>query len=67
MKSAAEPIVETRNIATRDGVMTIEMTQSFIDRVRSQFDIDTATSPSDEHLKMYVWGAVNNAINKATQ
>jgi len=66
MKSIAEPIIETRSIATRDGTLVIEMTQSFIDRVRSQFDLDADAVLTDDHLKLYVWGAVNNAVVKAT-
>lgn len=65
MKSTAEPVIETRSIATRDGTLVIEMTQTFIDRVKRQFNLDRAAVLTDDHLKLYLWGAVNNAVNKA--
>ena len=65
MKSTPEPIVETRAIETRGGTLVIEMTQSFVDRVRSHFNVNPGAPLADDHLKMYVWGAVNSAVTKA--
>ncbi len=66
MKSTPEPIIETRTIETRAGALVIEMTQSFVDRVRSHFNVGPEVPLADDHLKMYVWGAVNSAVTKAS-
>lgn len=66
MKSAPGPIVETRSIETRGGSLVIEMTQAFIDRIKSQFDLGLSEPVTDDHLKTYLWGAVSNAVEKAT-
>lgn len=41
------------------------MTQAFIDRVRQRFGLLQDQAVDDEHVRLYVWGAVNTAVNKA--
>lgn len=60
-----EPIIETRNIETRAGTMVVEMTQSFMDRVRLQFDLGARDLVTDDQVRMFVWGAVDGALKKA--
>lgn len=59
-------IIETRKIPVKDGqVLEVEMTQKFIDHLREHFSLSKGQRLEDEHVKMYVWGAVNSAVDKA--
>ncbi len=60
-----DDVVETRKIPTRDGVLEIQMTQAFIDKVKQHFGIFGHMELEDEHVRMYVYGAVNTAVGKA--
>jgi hypothetical protein len=57
--------VEQRTIILpKGGELHVDMTQEFIDRVRLTFSLDEGVSPSDEQVRMYIFGSVNCAINK---
>jgi len=58
-------IIETRKIQTPDGVLEVQMTQQFIDRAKQHFGLLASQSLEDDHVRMYVWGAVNTAVDKA--
>lgn len=60
-----QKIVETRRISTPEGILEVEMTQEFIDRVRQHFGLFGNQSLENDHVRMYVWGAVNTAVTKA--
>ena len=61
-------IVETRRIVARDGnTLEIEMSQKFIDHLRAHFGLFGDQPLEDDHIRMYVWGAVNTAVTKAEQ
>jgi hypothetical protein len=63
-----EPIVETRKIKLPQGdFLTIEMTQSFIDRIKQHFGLLETQVLEDDHVRMYVWGAFNTAVTKSEQ
>lgn len=66
MSISADKIIETRHIKLPKGeVLTIEMTQPFIDRVRQHFGLIEAQQLDDDYVRMYVWGAVNTAVDRA--
>lgn len=59
---------ETKYISLpRGGVLEVQVTQSFLDRVRYQFGVPDTVPVSDDHIRMFIWGALNFAIEKATQ
>lgn len=58
-------IVETRNISTPEGVLTVEMTQAFIDKVRQHFGLASNQHLEDAQIRSYVWRAVDVAVTKA--
>lgn len=61
-------IIETRHISLPKGeILSIEMTQEFIDRVKHHFGILASQPLDDDYVRMYVWGAFNGAIDKIEQ
>lgn len=58
-------IVETRKISTPEGILEVEMTQEFIDRVKQHYGIFGNQPLEDEHVRRYVWKAVDTAVSKA--
>lgn len=57
--------VERRTIILpKGGELHLDMTQEFIDRVRLTFALDEGVSPTDEQVRMYIFGSVNCAIGK---
>lgn len=58
-------IVETRLVPLLDGsTLTFEMTQPFIDTLRQHFGLFAHERVEDEHLRMYLHGAVDGAVKK---
>lgn len=61
-------IVETRDIPLpKGGTLTVEMTQAFIDRLRSRFGLLTDEPLDDDHVRMFVWGSFDAAVTKVEQ
>lgn len=59
-------IVETRKIPVQDDqVLEVQMTQVFITKLRRHFGLLETQPLEDDHVRMYVWGAVNTAVGKA--
>lgn len=56
---------ETRMIALpRGGVLEVQVTDEFMVRVSEHFSVQR-DEVTDEHVKMFVWGAFNTAVDKA--
>jgi hypothetical protein len=59
-------LVETRRITTpKGGVLEIDMTDEFLVKMRQHFTLGEKESPSDDQLRMFVFGTVKTAIDKA--
>jgi hypothetical protein len=59
-------IVETRKIPFKNGqILTVEMSQRFIDHLRQHFGLLESQPLENEHIQAYVLESVNNAIVKA--
>lgn len=57
---------EKKNILLpKGGVLEVDVTQKFLDVVRAHFGVPADQTVSDDHVRMYVWGAFKNAIDKA--
>ncbi len=44
--------------------MEVQLTQDMIGRISCQFNVPES-SITDEHVRMFLWGAIKNAIEKA--
>ena len=49
----------------KGGTLEVDVTQKFLDIVRSHFGIPSNQQVDDDHIRMYVWGAFKNAVDKA--
>jgi len=49
----------------KGGALEVEMTPEFLNVVRDHFNLPKMNTVSDEHIRMYIWGAFKNAIDKA--
>jgi len=57
--------METRNILLPKGlVLEIQMTPQFGDRVRQQFNIPPSAPIDDDHVRMFIFGALSNAVDR---
>jgi len=54
----------TRNIQLRDNVLKVECTPKFLSIVREHFGLHCDSDVKDEHIKLYFYGALKNAVNK---
>lgn len=56
---------ETRMIKLPNGnVLEVTLTSEFLSRVASQFEINI-NDIVDDHIRMFIFGALKNAIDKA--
>jgi len=57
---------ETREIPVRDNnVLEVKMTQKFIDRVRARCGLSADQPLENDHIRMYLFGAINTAVARA--
>lgn len=55
-----------RNISLpKGGILEVDLTPQFLDVVCKHFDLSSTRSVSDDHIRIYFWGAFKNAIEKA--
>jgi hypothetical protein len=55
-----------KNIALPKGeVLQVDMSDRFFDVVKEHFALSSIDEVNDDHIRMYVWGALKNAIDKA--
>jgi hypothetical protein len=47
------------------GTLEVEMTSEFIAELRKHYQLSSDQAVDDDHVRMYVWGALNNAVDKA--
>jgi hypothetical protein len=56
---------EIRNIKTPKGeVLEVQMTGAFATAVRKHFNLSPDQRVEDDHVRMFVWGALNAALEK---
>jgi len=55
-----------KNIALpTGGTLEVDMTDKFLDVVKNHFELASVSEIHDEHLRLYIWGAFKNAVDKA--
>lgn len=45
--------------------LELAMSDEFVTKVRKHFDIPAGKAVTDDQLRMFVWGAMNTAVEKA--
>lgn len=59
---------ETRLIKLpKGGTLELEIKPGFYDRVRLHFNLATDAPVDDDHLRMFVFGALKGAVDKAEE
>lgn len=48
----------------KGGFLEVEATPQFIEIVKKHFQLQRNHDVSDDHIRMYVWGAFKNAVDK---
>ena len=48
----------------KGGTLEVDVTPQFLSIVRSHFSIPEFQPVSDDHIRMYIWGAFKNAVDK---
>lgn len=48
----------------RGGELVIEMSDEFLLKIRKQFNLSDDDVIYDDHIRTFLWGAVNSALNK---
>jgi hypothetical protein len=58
--------METRTIQLpKGGDLEVQLTPKFLDLVAQAFEISSPAKVTDDHIRMYVYGAFKNALDKA--
>lgn len=47
------------------GTLEVDVTPEFLSIVRKHFNLPAMNTVADDHIRMYIWGAFKNAIDKA--
>jgi len=45
--------------------LEVDVTPTFLNVVQKHFELSTLEQVEDDHIRMYIWGAFKNAIDKA--
>lgn len=45
--------------------MNVDVTEQFYDRVRQHFGLSEGSHVDDDHIRMFIYGAVKTALDKA--
>lgn len=45
--------------------LEVDVTDKFLEIVRRHFNVSTIENVSNDQIRMYVWGAFKNAVDKA--
>lgn len=57
--------MHTRKIKLpQGGTLEVECTDTFLDLVRKHFDLAPGSNVDDTYIRMFVWGACNDAVSK---
>jgi hypothetical protein len=60
-------LTETRYVElSQGGTLEVQLTQRLLDVIKSQFGI-TDDRVSDDHIRMFMWGSIKNALDKVEE
>lgn len=49
----------------KGGTLEVDVTPKFLEIVKNHFGLMSSDEVDDDHVRMYIWGAFKNAIDKA--
>jgi hypothetical protein len=49
----------------KGGTLEVDVTPKFLKVLKEHFNLDSTDEVGNDHIRMYVWGAFKNAIEKA--
>lgn len=56
---------EVRHITLpKGGTLEVAMTPEFVSVVRKHFNLGAYDIVEDDHVRMFIWGSVKNAVDK---
>jgi len=58
-------MIKKNIVLPKGGTLEVDITPQFLQIVQKHFELSNISSVEDEHLKMYIWGAFKNAIDKS--
>lgn len=47
------------------GTLEVDVTPEFLNIVRNHFNLPAMNTVADDHIRIYIWGAFKNAVDKA--
>lgn len=47
------------------GELEVDLTPEFLQVVKQHFELSSTSDISNDHIRMFIWGAFKNAIDKA--
>ena len=61
-------VIDKRTIMLpKGGELEVELSDKFVQAIKRQFDISDDQQVEDDHIRMYIYGAVKGAIDKETK
>tara|TARA_R110000824_G_scaffold96509_2_gene231059 strand:+ start:377 stop:565 length:189 start_codon:yes stop_codon:yes gene_type:complete len=49
----------------RGGILEVEATQDFLEKVRSHFNLRLSDDVDNDHIRMFIFGSLQSAVEKA--
>ncbi len=49
------------------GNLEVQVTKEFIDTVQAHFSLDSPDNVSEDHIRMFIYGSIRSAVEKAEQ
>tara|TARA_Y100000593_G_scaffold94560_1_gene194287 strand:+ start:3262 stop:3450 length:189 start_codon:yes stop_codon:yes gene_type:complete len=60
--------METINLNLPNGTnLEVQVTPEFISKIQDHFNIDSPENVSEDHIRMFIYGSVKSAVEKAEQ
>jgi len=60
--------METVNITLpQGGNLEVQITPEFMEKIQEHFNIESPENISEDHIRMFLYGSINSAIEKAEQ
>ena len=58
--------METRIISLpKGGDLEVSLTPEFLEGLKNHFELDSASKVTDDHIRMFIYGATKNALDEA--
>lgn len=49
------------------GILEVDASPQFMEVVKKHFELTKDADVNDDHIRMYIWGAFKNAVDKAAK